>query len=62
MKLSAKNGNKHAQHVVNYMNKSYGMNRQAYHVMSGTFSQHVTKDVRRAITEKNFAIQHAVIR
>ena len=60
MKLSAKNGNRHAQHVVNYMNKSYGMNRQAYHVLSGTFSQHVTKDVRRAITEKNFAIQQEI--
>ena len=28
--------------------------------MSGTFSQHVTKDVRRAITEKNFAIQQEI--
>ena len=60
MELSAKNGNEHAKHVMNYMKKSYGMNRQAYRVLSGPFSQNVTKDVRRAITEKNFAIQQEI--
>jgi hypothetical protein len=60
MQLSANHGNPHAQHVMNYMKKSYGMNRQAYRVLSGTFATHVSKDVRRAISEKTFAIQNEI--
>ena len=47
-------------HCMNYMKKSYGMNRQAYRVLSGTFATHVSKDVRRAISEKTFAIQNEI--
>ena len=60
MALSAKNGNKQAKHVMNYMHKSYGMNKRTYNILSSTFATNVSKDVRRAISEKTFAIQNEI--
>ena len=60
MALSAKNGNPQAKHVMNYMHKSYGMNKRTYNILSSTFATNVSKDVRRAISEKTFAILNEI--